>query len=396
MRLPETSEPGCLERAFMKTCPACAEQISGDVETCPHCGISIHDHSSGGGSAGGGKKTSTMVVVFLIGGGMLCVLVVCGGILGALIMPRATSGAREAARRTQCQNNLKQIGLALHNYMDAYSCLPANGNYAWTGSDVVTANAWSAAARVLPQIEQESLFRGIDIKTSYNMQPNISSKRVGTFMCPSEVNDLGNGTDPTYGNKHWPINYAMNAGTWAVLTAKTVGMQTGDGAFGPNRGYTPGDFADGLSNTLAAAEVRAFTPRLSGASSTATFSPALAPPASPAALQSFALGAFNPASFTHVEWVDGKVHETGFTTVFTPNTTATYTSAGTNYDVDLVLATESNSGDTYAAVTARSYHEGGVNVLLMDGSVRFVTSSIQLGVWRALGTRAGGEVVGDY
>jgi prepilin-type processing-associated H-X9-DG protein len=74
----------------------------------------------------------------------------------------------------------------------------------------------------------------------------------------------------------------------------------------------------------------------------------------------------------------------------------TYSSGGTNYDVDVILATESSSGDTYAAVTARSFHEGGVNVLLMDGSVRFVTNSIPLGVWRALGTRAGGEVIGDY
>src|SRR5207247_3347227 len=103
-------------------------------------------------------------------------------------------------------------------------------------------------------------------------------------MCPGEVNDVGNGTDPTYGNKHWPINYAVNTGTWAVLTAKSAGMQAGDGAFGPNRGYTPGDFADGMSTTVAAAEVKAFTNRVSGASGTATFSPAPTPPAGPAAL----------------------------------------------------------------------------------------------------------------
>jgi len=74
---------------------------------------------------------------------------------------------------------------------------------------------------------------------------------------------------------------------------------------------------------------------------------------------SFPLGTFNPSSYTHVEWVDGKVHETGFTTVFAPNTRVTYSSGGTDYDVDLVLATESSVGDTYAAVTARSFHPGG-------------------------------------
>jgi prepilin-type processing-associated H-X9-DG protein len=114
-------------------------------------------------------------------------------------------------------------------------------------------------------------------------------------------------------------------------------------------------------------------------------------------LSSFSLGALNPTSFTHVEWVDGKVHETGFTAVFPPNTVVAFPSSGTTYDVDFVSATESNLGDTYAAVTARSYHSGGVNVVLMDGSVRFVRNSIAQGTWRALATRSGNEVVGnDY
>ena len=72
-------------------------------------------------------------------------------------------------------------------------------------------------------------------------------------------------------------------------------------------------------------------------------------------------GTFNPTSFTHVEWVDGKVHETGFTAVFAPNTHVTYSTGGVDYDVDVVLGTETNVGDTYAAVTSRSYHDGGVN-----------------------------------
>jgi prepilin-type processing-associated H-X9-DG protein len=95
-----------------------------------------------------------------------------------------------------------------------------------------------------------------------------------------------------------------------------------------------------------------------------------------------------------VEWVDGKVHETGFTTVFPPNTVVAYPSGGATYDVDFVTATEASPGDTYAAVTSRSYHTGGVNALLMDGSVRFVSNGISTTTWRALGTRAGGEVIG--
>ena len=66
--------------------------------------------------------------------------------------------------------------------------------------------------------------------------------------------------------------------------------------------------------------------------------------------------------------------------------------AGVEYDVDVVLATESNPGDTYAAITSRSYHSGGVNVMFMDGSTRFISNSIELATWRAMGTRAGGEI----
>lgn len=321
----------------------------------------------------------------------LLVVIAIIAVLIGLLVP-AVQKVRSAAARAQCLNNMKQIGLAMHGYMDANNGLPANGNYIWNGSAVTTTNAWSAMARLLPHIEQENLFRGIDFAASYSTQPAISSKRVATFICPSEINDKGHGTDPTFGNKYWPINYVLNNGTWAVLTGKASGMQTGNGAFGPNRGFRSADFTDGLSNTMAAGEVKAFTNRVAGASNATVFA---APPQSPTAsagLSAFSLAALNPASFTHVEWVDGKVHETGLTTVFTPNTKVSYMNGGLEYDVDMVLATESSPGDTYAAVTSRSFHSGGVNVLLMDGSTRFINDSIDLTAWRALSTRAGGEV----
>ena len=324
----------------------------------------------------------------------LLVVIAIIAILIGLLLP-AVQKVREAAARLKCQNNLKQIGLALHGHMDGQDGLPANGNYVWNGASVTVTNAWSGMARILPYIEQENLFRGIDFTVSYSVQIGISSKRVATFICPSEVNDKGFGTDPVYGNRYWPINYAFNQGTWAVLTGKASGMRTGDGAFTPNRGAKPGDFTDGMSNTLAVAEVKAFTNRVSGSPNTTVFPTAPLPPANPAGLGAFGLAAFNPASFMHVEWVDGKVHETGFTTVFTPNTKVVYNSGGAEYDVDLVLATEPNVGDTYAAVTSRSFHTGCVNILLMDGSVRSLNNSISPTTWRAMGTRAGGEVVAE-
>ena len=153
-----------------------------------------------------------------------------------------------------------------------------------------------------------------------------------------------------------------------------------------------------MSNTLAMAEVKSYTVRLSGSNTAATFGPNLAPPTDPTAVSSgfgIGAGALDPTKNTHVEWVDGKVHETGFTTAFPPNAPVTVTSGGTTYEVDFVSATESNLGDTYAAVTARSFHSGGVNAVFMDGSVRFVRNSIPMATWRAQGTRAGGEVFND-
>lgn len=322
----------------------------------------------------------------------LLVVIAIIGILVGLLLP-AVQAAREAARRMQCSNNLKQVGLAMHMYMDTNQGLPPNGIYSWTGSAVRTESAWSAMARILPFIEQESLFSGIDLTSSYNSQTQISSQRVATFMCPSEVNDSGQGSDPVYGNKHWTINYVINGGTWAVMTNKSGIAKYGDGAFSPNRSYKPADFLDGLSHTLAVAEVKPLTQRVTSADDTATFA---TPPVPPTVVASLASGAFDPTAYTHKEWVDGKFHETGFTTTFTPNAKVPFINAGIEYDVDLVLAKESKVGDTYAAVTLRSYHTGGVNAVLMDGSVHFITNSIELATYRALGTRAGHEVPKDF
>ncbi len=323
----------------------------------------------------------------------LLVVIAIIAVLIGLLLP-AVQKVRESASRLKCQNNLKQIGLALHNHMDAQGGLPANGNYRYSGA-VTATNAWSGLARILPEIEQENLFRGIDFTVGYNSQVGISSKRVATFVCPSEVNDKPNGTDPVYGNKHWPLSYALSNGTWAVLTAKTTAMATGDGAFGPNRRNKPADFADGMSNTIAVGEVKAFTNRVNGAANSTVYATPPVAPTTAAEALAYATGTFNPASYTHVEWVDGKVHETGFTTALTPNTKVNYVGSGATYDIDTVTASETAVGDTYAAVTSRSYHTGGVNVLVMDGSVRFVPDSISLAAWRALGTRAGGEVGGE-
>jgi prepilin-type processing-associated H-X9-DG protein len=121
-----------------------------------------------------------------------------------------------------------------------------------------------------------------------------------------------------------------------------------------------------------------------------------AAPAAPAEVLAYG-GTFKPDG-GHVEWVDARGIQSGFTTTFPPNTPVTYTTGGATYDVDFTSRREGKTATlpTYSAVTARSFHPGGVNALLVDGSVRFVANAVSRDTWRAAGTRAGGEVVGEF
>ncbi len=144
-----------------------------------------------------------------------------------------------------------------------------------------------------------------------------------------------------------------------------------------------------MSNTLAVSEVKAYQARINNSGNPAAMGAGV--PATVADVIGLG-GSFGTTN--HTEWVDGKVHETGFTTTFPPNTQALYSNAGQLVDVDFVSRGESmtQASPTYAAVTSRSYHTGIVNSALMDGSVRSFSSSVDINIWRALGTRAGGEV----
>jgi prepilin-type N-terminal cleavage/methylation domain-containing protein len=327
----------------------------------------------------------------------LLVVIAIIAVLVGLLLP-AVQKVREAAARTKCANNLKQIGLAMHNCLGIVGTLPPNGIYKYPsgGPSMVTVSAWSALARILPYIEQENLFRHIDLSIPY-ADPSmtvVSAQRVATFVCPSEVNDRGNGTgNDGFPNKHWVLNYAVNCGTWLVFKKSTE--SGGDGAFSSNRGFTALDYPDGLSNTLGLAEVKGYTSRIASPQCN-TAPPSALPGPGPDQSATFGAGSVTfSLEGAHKEWVDGKVHETGFTTTFPPNTVVAHVNAGVAYDVDFVSASETSlAADTYAAVTSRSYHAGCVNVLLMDGSVRTVTNGISLATWRALGTRAGGDISG--
>ena len=316
----------------------------------------------------------------------LLVVIAIIGILIALLLP-AVQSAREAARRTQCKNNLKQIGLALHNYVDSHVFLPPS--FCADGPAGTGGGEWSIQARILPYMERANLYRAIEFKQSYSHAVNagVAPMRVASYLCPSELNDV---MRMKQGRPyHYPANYGFNGGSWQVFDP--VSGRGGDGAFYPNSRLRLGHITDGTSNTLGFAEVKAYTPYFRDGGR----GPAQ-PPTNPA--QIAALGGAFKASSGHTEWVDGRVHQTGFTTVFLPNTVVPVQRGGTWFDVDYTSCREDKScgSPVRAAVTSRSFHAGIVNTLLMDGSVHSIASNIDLTIWRRLGARSDGQLIGDF
>ncbi len=316
----------------------------------------------------------------------LLVVIAIIGVLVALLLP-AVQSARESSRSMKCKNSLRQVTLALHNYQAALGTFPPISVVPRTR----TFEPWSAQARLLPYLEQANLAGMIDFASQkeFTNNPQVCATRVATYICSSDPYVKQRVTPKLL---HYPLNYNFNEGTWFIYDP--VSDAAGDGAFAPNRCFRPAEIADGLSSTLGAAEGKAYQPNMWDTGKPATVG--MAPPANIAAVGQYFGGTFD--SNGHTEWVEGDVHETGFTTTFTPNTKVTFVSGGQTFDVDVTSQRdgESITLPTYAAVTSRSFHPNFVNVSLMDGSVRAVSSTIDLQVWRALGTRNGGESVGDF
>jgi len=330
----------------------------------------------------------------------LLVVIAIIAILIGLLLP-AVQKVREAANRAKCQNNLKQIGLAVHNYESANRRFPPSMN-APIGSTFITSNgSWGVHGRILNYIEQDNAGVKVNIEVGYDQPPNSSSgvpqTKIPVFACPSEINSRMRLTSA--GTPHtFPVNYGFNFGTWFIWDPATG--RGGDGAFHPNSHHTTAAFGDGLSNTLMVSEVKTFTPYArNGGGATATV-PGTA--AEVVAIVSVTpdkkMGANTNDCTGHTEWPDGAIHHSGFTTVLTPNTPVIFNFAGRDQDVDYNSRREGSSATapTYAAITARSFHSQGVNVVLMDGSVKFVRNSITQATWRALGTRDSGEVLNDF
>ena len=337
----------------------------------------------------------------------LLVVIAIIAVLIALLLP-AVQAAREAARRIQCVNNLKQLGLAMHNYESSSSCLPpqmvlsfnAAGSVAWKST-------WGASSRITPFLELGAVYNAINYtnKVSDPSNSTAASTQVKAFLCPSEIHSQAYtsvstaGVTSTYGLS----NYGWNAGTWYTFGGAAVNSPS-QGAVATNMGKTLASFTDGLSNSLLGAEVKTYTNIYHDCSSVpgsaptgpmaypdmATVLASVAASATSAGCRSVA-GANGASGGGHTKWTNGNSFYDGITTALPPNTISL---AGTPaLDSDMSSEDEDDGGPTYASVTSRSYHPGGVNALFGDGSVKFIKNSINWRIWRSVGTIAGGEVI---
>lgn len=296
----------------------------------------------------------------------LLVVTAIVAVLTGLLLP-AVQRVREAAARVSCQNNLKQLGLALHNHHAALGRLPP-------GRGTPTPRIFSAHAHLLPHLEQDALGQTIDYAqppatftvppaTVYDGAANFPAAAtvMKVFVCPSDPAG-GRVTGSPYG----ATNYAANAGSGTVRSGHLLDS---DGVFFLGSAVRLTDIPDGTSNTAAFGErpLGGDDPARVMIELTGGTDPTPAACGSPAAPRNAERGA---------KWIVGNYGNTLYNHADPPNPPAP----------DCTNATQQKG-----RMAARSRHPGGVNILFCDGGVRFVRDGIDTATWQAIGTRAGGE-----
>lgn len=325
----------------------------------------------------------------------LLVVIAIIGVLVALLLP-AVQQAREAARRTQCRNNLKQLGLAIYNYESAVSVLPPTAVVIQLAGGALMTSYPGPFTRILPYVDQGNTYNAINLNTTYGdlaNQPAVA-RRIPMFLCPSEPNtqvDVDVSFGAIGGN-----NYGFSMGDWYVWGGPTGTVPTRS-AFGVNLNRRWADVTDGLSQTLFMSEVKNYQPyvRDCGLLSNIHDPNNIPPPnANPQTIApEYAATGCTFLLNGHTQWAELAVHHIGFTTAWPPNKVTPGGPGFATPDVDLNSERERLGGPTFAAVTSRSHHRGGVHSLFGDGAVRFISTSIDGNIWRALGTIAGSETL---
>jgi len=334
----------------------------------------------------------------------LLVVIAIIAVLIALLLP-AVQAAREAARRAQCTNNLKQIGIACHNYISSFQVLPfgKGPTYGAVIPGTAAYARWSAHSQLLMFIEQGNLFNSIN----FNLAPETpgmagdvpfmppyqntnranataSRTQVAAFLCPSDGN---------FPIADWPgVNsYLGNMQTWACdlgdsNPSSVSPSDTAQGVFYYLSSVRLAAITDGTSNTCFFSEkIRGNGQRDKDARSDSLVT------AAPTSLNDTYIGckSLSPATttrLTHAQgasWVMGEMCCTQYNHVSTPNTT---TCAGLGF-------ANNSMANMPMVVPPSSQHPGGVTTLFGDGSVKFIKDGVSLMTWRALGTRNGGETV---
>ncbi|MDX2036969.1 MAG: DUF1559 domain-containing protein [Isosphaeraceae bacterium] len=326
----------------------------------------------------------------------LVVVISIIGVLIALLLP-AVAAAREAARQSRCQYNLRQIGMGLHNYLASYECYPVNytavGYGFKEGERIGYWGHYSIQTRLLPYLDQPSLFSSINfasgcpplqfsgagglkanLRKLAELNRTVYQTRLDGFTCPS---DPVASTGPSN-------SYRGSTGVGPFGRWTPEHPDSGNGMHPEFSVIRPGDVVDGLSHTASFSEalVSTGTPPLQPHRDPFLYGPPVVTAedllrtcrravASPRTLRFDGFGRW---------WFWTGRDQTLYSHAQTPN--------GTLPDC-LVLSSEVGFG----MVSARSFHPRGVDLLMGDGSVRFVKDSIDLSVWRGLATRSGLEVV---
>ena len=346
----------------------------------------------------------------------LLVVIAIIAVLIALLLP-AVQAAREAARRSQCINNLKQIGLAAHNYVSTFQVLPFGKGLCY-GSQPFCANTypgaanyarWSAHSQLLLYIEQGNLYNSINFNVppetpgmggdvafmppyTNNNRENATACRsqVNTFLCPSD-----GGSGALIGQ--WPggNNYLGNLQSWSCdlsegFSSTVVPGEQPQGIFYYRSAVTMANITDGLSNTAFFSEkIRGTDANDPDARSDSLIMPGTFSPV-PTGIDAVYANCQVLSPMTSLRltkrqgmtWVMGEMCCTSYNHVAPPNGK---TCAGTGFPGTMA--------NMPMQVPPSSRHPAGVNTLMGDGTVRFIKSSVSLPTWRALGTRAGGEVI---